>query len=198
MFDANSPIEISMRTTTGKVPVTVRWPSDEEWALHRKRRKIFMRQLGRGASETEIDSGDADLKLYETIKQDGAPPLTTGEASKIVDAIGVTDVLNVNLGAAEAEVSLHILTGDVTHWVNIPTMDQVRELQRTTHLINLQYNRQEIRTSLETAARLWDKCGGRAEGYQNGVPNIHKDAAIRAVINAVEQEVTSNYDESNF
>jgi hypothetical protein len=198
MFDVNSPIEISMRTATGKVPVSVRWPSDEEWIQHHKKRKIFLRQLGRGATETELETGEADLKLYETIRIDGAPPLTLGEASKIVKAISTVDVLNVDLGAAEAVVTLRILTGDVKHTVKIPTMDQVREFQRATHVINLPYNRQEIRASLDAGARLWDKCGGQTEGYENGVPNIHKDEVIRAVISEVEQELASGYDDSNF
>lgn len=199
MFDVNSPIEIELRTATaGKVPVTVRWPADEEWVAHRKRRKVFMRQMGRGLSETEIDSGNADAFLYDLIKQNGAPPLTTGEAVKVIGAISLCDVLGVELGSDEAEVELQILTGEARHWLKIPTMDQVRELQRSTHLITMPYNRAEIRTNLDAAARLWDKCAVRSEGYAGPVPNIHKDFAIHAVINAIEQEVTAKYDERNF
>jgi hypothetical protein len=198
MFDIDSTIEIAVRTAAGKVPITIRWPSDEEWSAHRKRRKIVMRQFGRGISETDIESGDADLKLYEAITVNGTAPLTAGEAAKIIEAISQCDVIGVDLGASEAEVQLQVLTGEVKHVLRIPSMDQVRELQRSTRIISLPYNRQEIRSNLENSVRLWDKCFSRTEGYQNAVPNIHKDVAVRAVINAIEQEVTAKYDESNF
>jgi hypothetical protein len=198
MFDIDSTIEIAVRTASGKVPITIRWPSDDEWTTHRKKRKIVMRQFGRGISETDIESGDADLKLYQAITVNGNASLTIGEAGKIIEVISQCDVIGVDLGASEADVQLQILTGEVKHVLKVPTMDQVRELQRSTRIISLPYNRQEIRTNLDGAARLWDKCVSRTEGYQSSIPNIHKDVAIRAVINAIEQEVTAKYDEGNF
>jgi hypothetical protein len=198
MFDANTTITIGLRTAAGKADITVRWPTDEEWGAHRRRRKILQRQLGRGATETEIDSSEADAKLYESIKLNGAPPLSVAEAGRIVDTIATTDVLGVDLHAEDAEVQLNTLMGEVKHTVRIPMMDEVKALQRSTRLISLQYNRSEIRTNLESAAALWDKCGGRAEGYAGAVPNIHKDVAIRAVIAAIEQEALPKYDEANF
>jgi len=107
-------------------------------------------------------------------------------------------VVRVELGADEAEVELQILTGRVKHTLRIPTMDEVRKLQKSTHYITLPYNCQEVRTSMEAAAALWDACGGKAEGYAGIVPNLHKDAAIRQVINEIEHEATANYDEENF
>jgi hypothetical protein len=198
MFDTNTSITIGLRTAHGKTDITVRWPSDEEWGAHRKRRKIMQRQLGRGATETEIETGEADAKLYDAIKLNGAPPLSVAEATRIVDTIATCDVLNVDLHAEDAEVQLQTLMGEVKHTVRIPTMDQVRTLQRSTRLITLPYNRQEIKTNLETSTLLWDQCAGRTEGYTGPVPNIHKDVAIRAVVAAIDQEAAPKYDESNF
>jgi hypothetical protein len=199
MFDTTSTITLGMRVANiGKTDVTVRWPNDEEWASHRKRSKLLMRQLGRGASEMETESSAADQKLYEAIKLNGAPPLSSGEASTIIKSIAKCDVVRVELGADEAEVELQILTGRVKHTLRIPTMDEVRKLQKSTHYITLPYNCQEVRTSMEAAAALWDACGGKAEGYAGIVPNLHKDAAIRQVINEIEHEATANYDEENF
>lgn len=197
-FDTGDFFTIPVRTSKGPTDCKVRWPTDEEWAQHRKRRKLFQRQLGRGASETEIDSGEADAKLYEIIRVDGAPPLTVGEASHIIDIVARCRVLKVQLGATDAVVEMQILTGKAQHTVKIPTMDQVRTFQRSAHLINLPHNLQEIRASLDAAARLWDECDGKAEGYAAGVPNIHKDEAIRAVISEVDREMTPTYDEENF
>jgi hypothetical protein len=198
MFDSTATITFPLRTSAGKIDVTVRWPTDEEWGAHRKRRRILQRQLGRGATETEIDSGEADLKLFDAIKQNGAPPLSIGEANRVIDTIASCTVLDVQLGAEDAEVQLSTFQGEVKHTVRIPTMDEVRLLQRSTRLISLPYNQQEIRTNLQASAALWDKCGGAAEGYTGPTPSIHKDVAIRAVISAIEQEAFPQYDESNF
>lgn len=199
MFDANTTITLGLRTAAaGMTDITVRWPSDEEWSAHRKRRKIFQQQLGRGQAETQIESGEADAKLYEAIKHNGAPHLSVGEANRIVDTIATCDVLNVELRAEDAEVQLNTVMGEVKHTVRIPNMDEVRNLQRSTRLITLPYNRQEVRPNLESSAALWDRCSGRVEGYAGPVPNIHKDAAIRAVVAAIELEALPKHDESNF
>jgi hypothetical protein len=198
MFDTDTTITIGLRTATGKTDITVRWPNDEEWGLHRMRRKIMQVQLGRGQTETQIDTSEADAKLYESIKMNGAPAISPAEATSIIDRISTCDVTNVDLRAEDAEVEMNTLMGVTKHIVRIPTMDEVRNLQRTTRLISLPYNRQEVRTRLEPSAALWDKCGGRGEGYTGAVPAVHKDVAIRAVIAAIEQEAMPKYDESNF
>lgn len=199
MFDSNTTLTVGpLFTRAGKMDVTVRWPTDEEWSAHRRRRRIMQRQLGRGQTETEIESGEADSKLYEAIKLNGAPALSAGEASMVVDAIATCNVLGVDLHTEDAEVQMQTAMGEVAHTVRIPTMDQVRALQRSTRLISLPYNRQEIRTSLDAAVALWDQCSGSGTGYASAVPNLHKDTAIRAVIQAIEQEAMPKYDEGNF
>lgn len=199
MFDVNTTITIGpLRTAAGKLDITVRWPTDEEWAGHHKRRKMFQRQLGRGQTEYEIERGEADAKLYEAIKLNGAPPLTTGEAQFIIETISQAEILGVELRADDAEVLLNTSMGEATHVLRIPTFDEVRTLRRSNRVIAQLYNRQEIRTSLEASAALWDKCSVSSAGYSGPVPNIHKDAAIRAVIAAIEQEAAPKNDESNF
>jgi hypothetical protein len=86
----------------------------------------------------------------------------------------------------------------VMHTLKIPTVDQVTWLRKTTKLITLPYNRSEIRASLDAAARLWDECLDKLDGYQGPVPNIHKDASIYAVINAIDVEAQPRNDEANF
>ena len=198
MFDTTATITIGLRTSQGKADITVRWPTDEEWSAQRKRRTIFQRQWGRGTSEPEIDTAEGDAKLYDAIKFNGAPPLTPAEASSIINVIQRAEVMGVDLRADDAEVELDTMAGGVKHVLRIPTMDQIRALQKTSRLLNLQYNRQQIITSLEAAVSLWDKCQASVEGYAGAVPNIHKDAAIRAVIQAIEQEATPKNDEASF
>ena len=52
------------------------------------------------------DTSAADAKLYEAIKLNGAPPLSTGEASAVIKAIGKCEVTNVDLGADEVAPEL--------------------------------------------------------------------------------------------
>jgi hypothetical protein len=198
MFDANTTITIGLRTSEGKRDVTVRWPTDEEWGAHRRRRKLMQRQLGRGVTESEIESGDADAKLYEAIKLNGAPPLSVEESGKIVDTIALCEVLDVRLGTDDAEVDMQTVMGPVTHTLRIPTTAAVKRMQRTVKYLNLPYNRTEIRANLEAPAALWDQCAGRAEGYAGAVPNLHKDVAVRELVKAIELEAAPKNDEGNF
>jgi hypothetical protein len=199
MFEPDFTVTIgALRTREGKRDIIVRWPSDEEWAVHHKRCKLFQRNFGRGVGQSDMDTGDADAKLYESIKMDGAPALTVGEASFLIKQINRSTVMNVELGDQDAEVLLETLAGEAKHTVRIPNMDEIRAFQKTSKLMSLPNNVQEIRSSMEASAALWDKCGGRVEGHQGPVPIIYKDAAIRAVILAVENEASPSYGEGNF
>ena len=47
-FDATRPIAINLRGPDGVKTVRVRFPSDDEWAERQRRRKVIVKQLGRG------------------------------------------------------------------------------------------------------------------------------------------------------
>jgi hypothetical protein len=200
MFDATATYTFGqMRTAAGKADITVRWPSDEEWVTHRRRRHIIQTQLGRGAILGDENRGEADLKLYETVRLDGAPPLTADDATFIIGLVERCVVKALELGADDAELELEVLNGErVKHKVEIPTMGQMSVFHRANKIVGLQYNRFEVRASLEAGARLWDDCHGQVEGYTAAVPNIHKDVAIRAVIDAIEEQSKSKHEEANF
>jgi hypothetical protein len=76
MFDAKQPITIHLRTPDGVKTMRVRFPTDDEWLDRQKKRKVIVRQLGRGVSETTIpDSQDADAALLAKIRmpEENAP-----------------------------------------------------------------------------------------------------------------------------
>jgi hypothetical protein len=201
MFDVDTETTITrpLRTEAqGLTDISVRWPTDQEWADHRRRRRVIRRDLGRGSFENEVDNADGDAKLFEAIKQNGAPPLTGAEASQVIEWLGLCNVVDVKLGAQEAEVELVTNLGEVRHQLRIPTYEEVRKLNRSTRMISLPFNRFEVRTYLEAGAELWDKCNGRGEGYKSVVPSLHKDTVIRAVIEAITQEASPRHDEPNF
>src|ERR1019366_1119171 len=48
VFDSTRPIAINLRTPSGVKTVRVRFPSDDEWIARQRRRKVLVKQLGRG------------------------------------------------------------------------------------------------------------------------------------------------------
>lgn len=51
MFDASRPIAINLRTPSGLKTVRVRFPSVDERIGRQRRRKVMVKQLGRGISD---------------------------------------------------------------------------------------------------------------------------------------------------
>jgi hypothetical protein len=75
----------------------VRFPSDEEWIERQRRRKVIVKDLGRGASETTVvHREDADAALLAKIRteQDG-PEVDPFEAAKLIDELATCEVDDV-------------------------------------------------------------------------------------------------------
>jgi hypothetical protein len=200
MFDKNAEIHVTARTASGKTSLLLRWPADEEWGERARLRKILIKRSGRGITETVIEPNtDADLKLYDAIKQNGAPPLSPAEASRVLDVLALCDVRDVKLFADDATVELGILGGEVEHRLKLPTAEQVLALRKKASKVrDLPYNTQELRILMEPGAKLWDTCEGQSDGYPGGVPALHKDIALRAVIDALDRELAQGVDEADF
>ena len=85
VFEASRPIAISLRAPGGVKTVRVRFPSDDEWIERQRRRKVVIKQLGRGVSETIVANGeDVDAALVAKIRSDPAPEIDAFEAVKVV------------------------------------------------------------------------------------------------------------------
>ena len=70
VFDASRPIAINLRTPGGVKTVRVRFPSDDEWITRQRRRKVLVKQLGRGISETTVANGeDVEIDPCEAMKR---------------------------------------------------------------------------------------------------------------------------------
>jgi len=94
VFDASRPIAINLRTPGGLKTVRVRFPSDDEWITRQRRRKVLVKQLGRGISETTVANGeDVDAALVALIQEkpgnSDAPEIDPFEAMKVVGNIKV-------------------------------------------------------------------------------------------------------------
>ena len=74
VFDASRPIAINLRTPGGVKTVRVRFPTDDEWIERQRRRKVVIKQLGRGISETIVGNGeDVDAALVAKRSPRSAP-----------------------------------------------------------------------------------------------------------------------------
>ncbi len=85
VFDAARPVALNLRTPVGVKTVRTRFPTDEEWIERQRRRKVIVKQLGRGISETTIpNSEDADAALLAKIRvaEPDAPEVDAFEASR--------------------------------------------------------------------------------------------------------------------
>jgi hypothetical protein len=199
MFDASAEFAITARTGKTKVEIGMRWPSDEEWAERHRTRKVSIRSMGRGVSETIIDSGAADFKLYQTARLNGAPELTPAEASMVIKVLERAEVTEVVIDGEEATVTMQVPGGAVTHRLQLPTADQVIKMQRAaSRLFSAPHNTSQMRMYLDPTAKLWDECKGRSEDYTGAVPALHKDVAIRAVVEEINNEMSASDDERFF
>jgi hypothetical protein len=194
MFDTTSEIVFKDRLVAGGQEVIMRWPSDVEWGERARRTKILLKTLGRGIRESKVESGDTALKLFDRIKLNGAPTLTLGEATLIVEVLGKCSVTDVQLNGAEASVTLQVMGGAVTHHLKLPTADHVMSLKTAIVTHELPYGVQDIRIPLEPGARMYEACNGRSDDYNNQIPALHKDAALRAVTDYLERETSAAND----
>ena len=74
VFDGSRQVEIKLQSAEGTKTITVRFPTDAEWVERQRRRKIIVKQLGRGVSETVVPgSEDADAELLAKLRVGDGP-----------------------------------------------------------------------------------------------------------------------------
>jgi hypothetical protein len=198
MFDAKQSITIHLRTPEGVKPVRVRFPSDEEWIDRQKRRKVIVKQLGRGVSETTIpDSAEADAALLAKIRvpEESAPDVDAFEASRIIEQLSQADVDDVAQAGDGFRVTMRVLGGTVSHVLRMPSAKDVFEYRRGfARVLDLPYNRQELIINLTPAAALYKKLVDSTEGYAGEAPIIHQAVAVKAAIEALDGALAESSD----
>jgi hypothetical protein len=190
MFDTKQPITIHLRTPEGVKPVRVRFPTDDEWIERQKKRKVIVKQLGRGVSETTIpDSAEADAALLARIRvpEENALEVDAFEASRIIEQLSQADVDDVAQVGDGFRVTMRVLGGTVSHALRMPSAKDVFEYRRGfARVLDLPYNRQELIINLAPAAALYEKLVDSTEGYAGDVPIIHQAVAVKAAIDALD------------
>lgn len=193
MFDSSAQFATSIRRADGLKKIVVRWPTDEEWAERQRGIQIHITRQGRGISETSADSTKADAAMYAKIRTPDSPELAAEEAQKIIDVLATCMITDVALDGDVATVEMTILNDEkVSHQLRMPTTAQVAQFKRASvRVLDLPHGRQRLRMDMQPGLDLYDRCSVETTGYVNGAPAIHREAAVRAVIDACDAQVES-------
>ena len=198
VFDATRPVAMQLRTPAGVKTVRVRFPSDEEWTDRQRKRKVLVKQLGRGVSETIIpNSEDADAALLAKIRvpEENAPEVDAFEASRVIEQLSQAEVDDVVQAGDAFRVTLRVLGGTVTHRLKMPSAKDVIEYRRSfARVLDLPFNRQQVTINLGAAGALYKRLAEAAEGYASDVPVIHQAVAVKAAIDALDEFLQEDRD----
>jgi hypothetical protein len=188
VFDAARPITLKLRTPEGAKNIGVRFPTDEEWIERQRRRKVLIKQLGRGVSETVVSGGeDADAALLARIRQGEGADVDPFEASRVIDQLGQCDVDDVVQEGDAFRVTLRVIGGTVVHTLRMPSAKDVFDYRRAfARVLDLPYNRQELTVNLAAGGERYKKLLTANDGYAGEPPIIHQAVAVRATIDALE------------
>ena len=199
VFDATRPVAINLRGPDGVKTIRVRFPTDDEWAERQRRRKVIVKNLGRGISETMIPNGeDIDAALLAKIRSEEAPEVDAFEAQKVIEQLSTTDVDDVVVAGDSFRVTLRVLGGVVTHLLKMPSAKDVNTYRRGfARVLDLPFNRQELTLNVRAAGDLYKKLLDATEGYVGDVPIIHQAVAVKAAIDALDTSFQEDR-EANF
>lgn len=190
VFDASRPVTVNLRTPDGVKTIRVRFPTDEEWIDRQRKRKVIVKQLGRGVSETTIpDAQDVDGALLAKIRvgEDEGPVVDPFEASRVIEQLSQAEVDDVASIGDGFRVTLRVLGGMITHELRMPSAKDVFEYRRGfARVLDLPYNRQELVINLASAATMFKKLIQSSAGYAGDVPIIHQAVAVKAAIDALD------------
>ncbi|MCC6362208.1 MAG: hypothetical protein IT165_01720 [Bryobacterales bacterium] len=190
VFDATVPVAIQLRTPGGVKTVRVRFPSDDQWAERQRRRKVIIKNLGRGTSETIIPNAeDVDAALLAKIRIEEETPADVDafEAVKCMEQLAQAEVDDVVHVGDAFRVTTRVLGGTTVHLLRMPSARDVFEYRRGfARVLDLPFNKQELTINLRAAGDLYKKLVQATEGYVGDVPIIHQAVAVKAAIDALD------------
>lgn len=198
-FDVSRPIALRLRQGAEIATVRVRFPKDEEWLSRQRSRKIIIKQLGRGQSETTVPQGeDVDAALLATIRSDeGQPEVDAFEAQKLIEQLALAEVEDAVAVGATFEISMRVLGATVKHVLKMPSAKQVADYRRGfARVLDLPFGKQQLTLNLHAAAELYTTLAERTDGYVGPVPIVHKTVAVKAAIDALDMDFQGGSDEN--
>jgi hypothetical protein len=198
VFDASRPIAVNLRAPGGMKTIRVRFPSDDEWIERQRRRKVVIKQLGRGISETIVGNGeDVDAALVAKIRSDPAPDIDAFEAVKVVEQLSTAEVDDVVSEGDSFRITTRVLGGSTAHVLNMPSAKDVFDYRRGfARVLDLPFGKQELTINIAPAGVLYKKLVVSTEGYAGDVPIIHQAVAVKAAIDAMDNAFAEDRDAS--
>jgi hypothetical protein len=199
VFDAARPIAINLRGPGGLKTVRVRFPTDEEWTERQRRRKVVIKQLGRGISETIVANGEeVDAALVAKLRTDPAPEIDAFEAAKVIEQLSMAEVDDVVAEGDSFRVTTRVLGGSTIHILKMPSAKDMFDYRRGfARVLDLPFGRQELTINIAPAATLYKKLVAATEGYVGDVPILHQAQAVKAAIDAMDNAFAEDR-EANF
>ena len=187
-FDANRAIAINLRTPGGVKTIRVRFPSDEEWSERQRRRKVIIKQMGRGLSETIVANGeDLDAALVAKIRTEQTPEIDPFESMKVVEQLSLADVDDVVPDGDAFRVTMRVLGATTAHLLKMPSAKDVFEYRRGfARVLDMPYGKQELTINIAAAAELYKRLMTSTENYAGAVPIIHQAVAVKAAVDALD------------
>jgi hypothetical protein len=192
LFNPQQPITLRLISADGDRSVTVSFPTDEQLERRQRGRKLIIKDLGRGMTDTDIRTNEElDLEIMSEIKREGVE-IDGAEAISILDRLQESEVVDVEREGSCYRIHLRV-PGIVTeHLLRIPTQREIMDQRRQAiRVISLPHGRREIRTNLKASAELYASLCTERVGYAEGTatPVTHRAAAVNAAISELEREI---------
>lgn len=189
VFDRERQVDVVLRAPEGTKTVRVRFPSDEEWTERQRKRKVVIKHLGRGVTESSVpNSVPVDEELFRKIAIGEGPEVDAFEAARIIDELSFCEVDNVTEEAEGYRISLRVPGGTVAVILRIPSAREVFDYRRSfARVLDLPFGRQEMTINLGAVSMLFGKILVRSEGYAGDVPVIHQSVALQAMLDKLER-----------
>lgn len=200
IFDGDRTIALNLRAPDGTKTVRVRFPSDEEWIRRQKRRKVIVKQLGRGRSQTDVlpcEDADADLVQSLRVEEKDGPEIDKFEAARVLEILATAEVEDVSDEPGGFAVTLRVLGGKSTHHLRMPSEQDRAQYRRSfADVVDLPYGKQQITVNIGAAAEIYRRLQVSAEGYAGAVPIIHQSTALKAALDALDASFAEDQDEN--
>ncbi len=200
-FDSGRVVALKLNSPGGIKTVRVRFPSDEQWIARQRHRKVVVKNLGRGMSETTVAGGeevDAALVAKTRVEEENPAEVDAFEAARIVEQLSQAEVDDVVPEGGSFRVITRVLGGTTAHLLKMPSAKDVFEYWRGfLRSIDLPYGKQEITVNLPAAGILYKKLSEATEGYAGAVPIIHQAVAVKAAVDALDMALQEDRD-ANF
>lgn len=188
---------MNLVTEDGDKKLTLRFPTDEEWAEQQRKTRVIVKHLGRGKKETSTPgSEEVAALLLDQIQPGEKVAVDSYTAERIITAVGQVNVDGAVREGNLLAVTLRVPGGITKHTVRIPSAKELKAYNTAyCHAIDLPYSCQELRINIMAAGELYDAIKQSIEGYAcDIVPVIHKVAVVRAVTDAVEIVIEDDAD----